>query len=101
MERPNAPLCVVMLTYLAPLDEIDAEMKAHMAWLQQGYDAGVFLASGRQQPRAGGVILSRGHKAEVEALAATDPFVVGGLARAEVTEFNASQAADGFGGLLA
>lgn len=95
------PLCVVLLTYRVPLDEIDAAMKAHMKWLDKGYDEGVFLASGRQAPRAGGVIVSRGHKAEVEALVASDPFVAGGKAEAQVIEFNASQAADGFGGLLA
>ena len=95
------PLCVVVLSYKAPLDAIDAAMKAHMAWLDKGYAEGIFLASGRQVPRTGGVILSRGHKAEVEALVASDPFVASGKAEAQVIAFNASQAADGFGGLLA
>ena len=95
------PLCVVLLTYTAPLDEIDAAMKAHMAWLDKGYAEGIFLASGRQMPRIGGVILSRGHKAEVDALIASDPFVASGKAEVQVIEFNASQAADGFGGLVA
>jgi uncharacterized protein YciI len=101
VERPNAPLCVVLLTYTVPLDEIDAKMKAHMAWLDAGYEAGLFLASGRRVPRTGGVILVRGHKKEVEALVASDPFVASGAAEAEVIEFNASQAADGFAGLIA
>ena len=38
---------------------------------------------------------------EVEALVASDPFVKSGAAEAEVIAFNASQAADGFIGLLA
>jgi uncharacterized protein YciI len=101
MERPNAPLCVVLLTYTVPLDEIDAKMKAHIAWLDAGYDAGVFLASGRRVPRTGGVILVRGHEAEVAALIATDPFVESGAAEAEVIAFTASQAMDGLGALLA
>lgn len=101
MERPNAPLCVVLLTYTVPLDEIDAKMKAHMKWLDAGYEAGLFLASGRRVPRTGGVILVRGHKKEVEALVASDPFVGSGAAKAEVIEFNASQASDGFAGLIA
>jgi len=101
VERPNAPLCVVLLHYTVPLDEIDAAMTAHMAWLQAGYDAGLFLASGRRVPRTGGVILVRGHATEVEALVASDPFVKSGAAKAEVIAFNASQAADGFFGLLA
>jgi uncharacterized protein YciI len=89
-ERGDAPLCVVVLTYVAPLDAIDARMKEHVAWLGKGYAEGVFLASGRQIPRTGGVILIRGEKAAVEAVVATDPFVSGGLATAEITAFTAS-----------
>ena len=95
------PLCVVLLTYRVPLTDIDAGMRAHMAWLDKGYAEGVFIASGRQVPRIGGVVISRGHRAEVEALVASDPFVASGKAEAQVIEFNASQAADGFGELLA
>ncbi|KQS02930.1 hypothetical protein ASG11_00425 [Sphingomonas sp. Leaf357] len=101
MERPDAPLCAIVLTYVVPLDQIDARMKAHVAWLEQGYDAGLFLASGRRTPRIGGVILCRGAKAEAEALVATDPFVASGAATAEVIAFTASMAADGFSALLA
>ena len=98
--RPGTPLCVVSLTYRAELDAIDAAMKDHVAWLSRGYAEGVFVASGRKVPRTGGVILVRGHRREVEALVATDPFVAGGLATAEVTEFTASMAAPALAELL-
>lgn len=98
--RTDAPLCVVSLTYVAPLDRVDARMQDHVAWLERGYAEGLFVASGRKVPRTGGVILARGHRAEVEALIATDPFVAGGLARAEITEFTASMVADGLAGVL-
>ena len=56
-----------------------------MAWLNEGYAAGRFLVSGRQIPRTGGVILATGDdRDEIEALAATDPFVTGGVATCEV-----------------
>ena len=88
---------VVILTYVAPLEEIDAAMRAHMRYLDAGYASGQFIASGRRKPRTGGVILARGESAEaVEALVAQDPFVSGGLARAEVIQFNTSQFAVGF-----
>lgn len=101
MERPDAPLCMIVLTYRVSLDQVDAKMKAHVAWLEQGYEQGIFLASARRNPRTGGVILSRGDKAGVEALIATDPFVSSGAAEAEVIAFTASMAADGFAALLA
>lgn len=98
--RTDASICVVSLTYLVPLDQVDAQMAEHVAWLERGYAEGRFAASGRKVPRTGGVILARGHRAEVEALVATDPFVAGGLAQAEITEFTASMAADALAGLL-
>jgi uncharacterized protein YciI len=99
--RPSTPLCVVGLTYTAGLEAIDAAMGEHVAWLTRGYAEGLFVASGRKVPRTGGVILIRGHKREVEALVATDPFIAGGLAIADVIEFTASMAAPAVAELLA
>ena len=92
---------VLLLTYTKPLAEVDALMREHVAWLKQQYADGRFLVSGRQIPRTGGVILARGDdREEIEALAATDPFVSGGVATCEVVEFRASQTAPGFAALL-
>lgn len=96
-----APVCVVTLTYVAPIAEVDAQMTAHVAWLETGLAKGVLLLAGRQVPRTGGVLLCRGHRAEVEAFAATDPFVTSGVATASVTEMAASFAADALAPLLA
>jgi uncharacterized protein YciI len=91
---------VLLLTYLKPLPEVDVLMREHVAWLDEQYDAGRFVVSGRRIPRTGGVILARGDdREEVEALAATDPFVSGGVASCEVIQFRASQTADGFDAL--
>jgi uncharacterized protein YciI len=92
---------VLLLTYIKPLPEVDALMRKHMAWLNEQYAAGRFVVSGRRIPRTGGVILARGADLEeMEALAATDPFVSGGVATCEVVHFRASQTADGFDALL-
>jgi uncharacterized protein YciI len=86
---------VIELTYTAPLDLIDAEMKAHMAFLRKHYAAGRFLVSGRKIPRDGGIILATGGtREEVETIAQQDPFVRGGLATVRVIEFRASQRAE-------
>ena len=56
------------------------------------------MVSGRQIPRTGGVIMARGDdREEIEAIAAADPFVKGGVATCEVIQFRASQSAPGFG----
>ena len=99
--RLGAPLCVVMLRYTAPLEAIDAAMGEHIAWLREAYANELVLASGRRAPRTGGVIVMRGDAARVEALVATDPFVRGGLAEAEVVAFTASMATPALAEMLA
>jgi uncharacterized protein YciI len=91
------PVFVLLLSYVRPLDEVDALMKQHMAWLREHYASGRFVVSGRQVPRTGGVILARGDdRDEIEAIAAADPFVAAGVATSEVIQFRPSQTADWF-----
>lgn len=83
---------VITLRYVAPLEDLDARMADHVKFLEKHYKANTFIASGRQVPRTGGIILARGkNKADLEALMGTDPFVRQGLAEFTVTEFLTSQ----------
>ena len=90
---------ILSLTYIAPLSEVDAHIEPHMAWVAGGYDSGVFLASGRKEPRTGGVILAVGERSQLETLIATDPFVLAGVAEYEVTEIVISRTAAGLDAL--
>jgi uncharacterized protein YciI len=80
-------LFVLDLHYVGELSEIDALLEPHRDYLARGYDAGVFLASGRKEPRTGGIILATGDRASIEAVVRTDPFAVHGVATYEITEF--------------
>ncbi|MGK6324600.1 YciI family protein [Sphingomonas sp. DT-51] len=91
--RAGGALSLILLTY-GDIDAIDALMPAHVAWLEAGFAEGAFLVAGRREPRTGGVIVVRGDRAAAEAIAATDPFVTGGAATADVVPFHASFAAD-------
>ncbi|CAL9287752.1 YciI family protein [Streptomyces sp. SudanB182_2057] len=83
---------VLELTYTAPLDAVDAVLPDHVAWLERQYDKGLFLASGRKNPRDGGVILAvTGDRAEIEEVVATDPFVTAGVCSYRVVEFLATK----------
>ena len=93
---------VIELNYVASLDQIDAAMKEHVAFLDRGYAAGLFLMSGRKIPRDGGIIVALGPSREaVEALMREDPFVARGLAELRVIEFRASQRAPDLDACLA
>ncbi|WEK42431.1 MAG: YciI family protein [Candidatus Sphingomonas colombiensis] len=85
-------LCVILLDYVGPLEQVDAQIEAHRAFLERGLAEGVFLVAGRREPRTGGVILCRGIAEDIEAVAQTDPLVTAGLATAEVIEFKAALA---------
>lgn len=88
-------MLILSLTYIVPLDQVDRHVEPHMAWVRQGYERGWFLASGRKDPRTGGVILARGNRAEIEAFVATDPFAVEGVAQYEITDIVLSRTAEG------
>ena len=49
---------IIEIHYSAPLTAIDEALEDHKAWLDEQYDAGLFLASGRQEPRTGGIIIA-------------------------------------------
>lgn len=93
---------VVLITYTQPLAEVDRLLDAHRSYLSQNYAAGTFLLSGRREPRTGGVILAKASSlAELEAVLATDPFAVGGVASYEVIEFSPTMAAPDLDALIA
>ncbi len=88
-------MLILSLTYTVPLDQVDRHVEPHMAWVKQGYERGWFLASGRKDPRTGGVIIAKGNRAEIEAFVATDPFAVEGVAQYDITEIVLSRTAEG------
>ena len=85
---------LIELSYKVDLTKIDAQMRAHVAYLNKYYSAGNFLISGRKIPRDGGVILAIGESRErIQAIVEEDPFVERGLADFRIVEFRASQRA--------
>lgn len=87
---------VLSLTYVVPLEQIDALRADHLAWLAEGREAGHFIAWGRKVPVTGGLIFALAEsKAEAEVLAAGDPFIKAGGATVEVIEFSATYAGPG------
>lgn len=82
---------VLELTYTAPLERVEELLADHLVWVKVQYDAGVFLASGRKEPRDGGIILAAGNDAQaMRELVKTDPFTVAGICDYRVTQFVAA-----------
>ena len=81
-------LFVLAVNYITELSEVDVHMDAHRAWLDENYASGLFMVSGPQVPRRGGVILARAaDRSAIEETIRRDPFVLTGVARYDITEF--------------
>ncbi len=80
---------VVLIHYTRPMDEVAKVTPDHRAFLDQGYEKGWFLASGRRNPPTGGVLIARAPSVkELEDLLGKDPFVVQAVASHELIEFD-------------
>lgn len=89
-------MIIVLLTYTG---DVEPHRDAHVAWLKTAIGEGRLVTAGRQ-PETGGVLIARGARSEVEAWAATDPFLTAGVATASFVEFAPSLAAPGLESLL-
>ncbi|WP_058958439.1 MULTISPECIES: YciI family protein [Pantoea] len=89
---------VVILNYIRPVEEVETLLAGHIDWLNRYFDADIFIAAGRKDPRTGGMLLVRDIERErLEAILAEDPFVA--VAQYEVTKVNVTRAAEAFSGL--
>lgn len=93
---------VVELTYVQPLEVIDAQLEAHRRFLDENYVREIFLASGPKNPRSGGIILASGRisRAELDAIFDQDPFKQHGIATYHVIDFSARKFHPALAGIL-
>ena len=88
---------VILLKYIKPLEEVDTLLAAHIEFLDTQYKKGIFIASGAQIPRTGGVILAAGLDiAALNDILKQDPFSMAKVAEYEIIEFSPSRMAEGF-----
>jgi uncharacterized protein YciI len=79
---------IVEITYRVPMERIEQTVAAHRQHLQAGYDRGLLLCSGPQQPRTGGILVARAAAREVlEQFIAQDPYRLQDLADYRLIEF--------------
>jgi uncharacterized protein YciI len=81
-------LFYVDIEYKVDLDQAAQHMDSHLAFVDEGYARGFFLASGPKVPRSGGAILATASERHIlEEFLAKDPFVTHDLIVLTVTEF--------------
>ena len=84
---------IVSLSYTRPVEEVEALLEGHVAWLDRYFASGEFLFAGRKDPRTGGVIIAKDIDREaLDKIVAEDPFVA--VANYEITKVNVTRAND-------
>jgi uncharacterized protein YciI len=80
---------IVIISYTALLDRIDEVLPQHREFLSSGYEKGILLMSGPQNPRTGGIVVARGENSEeIKRFFDNDPYKLNGLAVYDFIEFN-------------
>lgn len=88
---------LLLSRYVKPVDEIDRVLPEHRAFLDRYYESGLFIVSGPQEPRAGGVIVTvDAPRSAIDAALSEDPFVREGVSEYEIIEFKATKRAGWF-----
>lgn len=92
---------VVQLSFAENRARAGDFMAGHKAWIQQGFDDGVFLLVGSIAPNRGGAVLAHGTSlSALEERVARDPFVAEGIVTAEILEIAPNRADDRLSFLL-
>lgn len=90
---------IVSLSYTRPVEEVEALLEGHVAWLDRYFASGEFLFAGRKDPRTGGVIIAKDIDREaLDKIVAEDPFVA--VAKYEITKVNVTRANDALQALV-
>lgn len=88
---------IFILNYQKGLDMVETYLDDHKTYLDVNYKSGAFIASGRQEPRTGGVILCRAeNRLEALKIMQQDPFFIHKVAKYDIIEFVPSKYASGF-----
>lgn len=88
---------ILLNRYLKPLDEVDRVLPEHRRFQDRMYERGIFIVSGRLEPRTGGVTLARAeNRAEIESILRDDPFVREGVTEYDIVEFTPTRHSEAF-----
>jgi uncharacterized protein YciI len=93
-------MIISILTYVKPIQEVEKYLQPHNSYLDNYYREQKFIASGRRNPRTGGVILMDTTLDEAQKISKHDPFLINGIANYAFIEFVPSKVAPYLADLL-
>ncbi|MBI5402873.1 MAG: hypothetical protein HY959_05705 [Ignavibacteriae bacterium] len=79
---------IVEITYKVTFEELQGTLAAHRSFLDEGYEKGLLLMSGPQNPKVGGMVVARAETLEeIQEYFSRDPYQKGGFASYRFIEF--------------
>ncbi len=79
---------IILINYTKPIEEVNAIVPEHRAYLDTLYEANKLICSGRRNTLTGGVLLSHAKaREEIDEIIKNDPYNIKGVADYEVIEF--------------
>ena len=92
---------IVLLKFAANKGRAAELMEGHKAWIELGFDDGVFLLTGSLRPGLGGAIVAHSTSlADLQRRVNDDPFVAEGVVGAEILDIATSRADERLASLL-
>jgi uncharacterized protein YciI len=92
---------VVLLKFSANKARAAELMEGHKAWIERGFDDGVFLLTGSLRPGLGGAIVAHNTSLpDLQRRVNDDPFVAEGVVGAEILDIATSRADERLTSLL-
>lgn len=90
-------LFIVIVKYIADLEKVIEHRTKHLEYLDKYYAEGIFLASGGQNPRFGGVIIAKSiSRRRLYEILSEDPFHQHLCAEYQAIEFEPNKSTKGF-----
>ncbi len=84
---------VILLKFSENKSKASEFMEGHNAWIQQGFEDGIFLLVGSLQPGLGGSVIAHNTAlSELQERVNNDPFVAENIVSAEILEIDAKKA---------
>ena len=84
---------IVLLKFAANKGRAAEFMEGHKAWIERGFDDGIFLLTGSLRPGLGGAVVAHNTSlSDLQRRVNDDPFVMEGVVDAEILDIATSRA---------
>jgi uncharacterized protein YciI len=92
---------IIFMRNLRPIDDVEELLPQHDEFLDHYFGDGIFICSGPQVPKVGGVIIARAESREqMEAVMCEDPLYRMGVGDFSIVEFEPSRYSQQFSSLM-